>query len=267
MENYFNSYDSFTKKVVYKFELGNGGVGDFIKYFICLLNLCMKNNIKMYYLAEYNVLDNFIKLKYPQMYLKSEQLLNVQYLDNIDSLNNINEYSYYIVVPSNMYKFHEELYESITQKISDYFYFTDEIKINASKNTNINFENYISIHLRLGDKFLETDKANVLVKDDVRHFNEDILFDFIEKKSDKNILFFCDNYEYKTNIKNKYNFITITDYKIGHTSLLSTTFEEAFNGVTEFYILTNSTEIYTPTESGFSMVASKFNQIPFFFIK
>jgi hypothetical protein len=164
-----------------------------------------------------------------------------------------------------MYRFHGSVYDSIQEKVSDYFYFTDEIKVNASKQ--ICFDDYISIHLRLGDKFLETDKANVLVKDDVRPFNEDALFDFIEKNSDKNILFFCDNYEYKTKIKNKYEFVTITEFKIGHTSLSSTTFEEAFNGITEFYILTNSTEIYSPTESGFSIVASKFNQVPYFSIK
>ena len=265
MENYFNNYDNFTKKVVYKFTIGNGGVGDYVKYFMCLLNMCMKYNIKMYYLVENNVVDRFIKLKHPQMYIKSEELVNVQYLDNIDHLTSINEHHFYIVEAFNMYKFHSVLYDSITQKVSDYFYFIDEIKINAL-NQNLS-ENYISIHVRLGDKFLETDKANVLVKDDVRHFHEDILFDFIEKKSDKNILFFCDNYSYKQKIKNKYEYVNITEYKIGHTSLSSTTVEEAFNGITEFYILTNSTEIYTPTESGFSIVASKFNQVPFFFIK
>lgn len=265
MENYFNNYDNFTKKVVYKFILGWGGVGDYVKYFMCLLNMCMENNIKMYYLVENNVVDNFIKLKHPQMYIKPEELVNLQYLDNIDHLTSINEDHFYIVEVWKMYKFHSILYDSITQKVSDYFYFTDEIKTNALYQ-NLS-ENYISIHVRLGDKFLETDKANVLVKNDVRHFHEDILFDFIEKKSDKNILFFCDNYSYKQKIKNKYEYVNITEYKIGHTSLSSTTFEEAFNGITEFYILTNSTEIYSPTGSGFSIVASKFNQVPFFFIK
>jgi hypothetical protein len=265
MENYFNSYDSFTKKVVYKFTLGDGGVGDYIKFFMYLLNLCVKNNIRMYYLVENNVVDHFIKLKYPQMYIKPEQLVNVEYLNDIDHLNYINEYNYYIVEAWKMHKFHSIIYDSIQEKVSDYFYFTDEIKTNGAKQNVPG--NYISLHVRLGDKFLETDKANVLVKDDVRNYDEDTLFDFIEKNSDKNILFFCDNYDYKQKIKKKYDFVYITDYKIGHTSLSSTTVEEALNGITEFYILTNSTEIYTPTESGFSIVASKFNKIPFFFIK
>lgn len=265
MENYFNSYDNFTKKVVYKFTLGDGGVGDYIKYYMYLLNLCMENNLKMYYLVENNVVDHFIKLKNPKMYIKSEELVNVQYLDNIDHLTSINEHHFYIVEAWKMHKYHNIVYDSITQKLTDYFYFTEPVKINASKN--INFENYISIHLRLGDKFLETDKEFVLVKDDVRIFNEDILFEFIEKNTDKNILFFCDNFGYKNKIKNKYDFINITEYKIGHTSLSNTTNEDSFNAITEFYMLTNSKEIYTPTESGFSIVASKFNQIPLFFIK
>ena len=265
MESYFTNYDNFTKQVVYKFTIGNGGVGDYIKYFMCLLSLCMKNNIKMYYLVENNVVDNFIKLKHPQMYIKKDQLVNAQYLNDIDHLNSISDGNFYMVEAHNMYKFHSVLYDSIQEKVSDYFYFTDEIKTNAAKQNVPG--NYISLHVRLGDKFLETDKANVLVKDDVRNYDEDTLFDFIEKNSDKNILFFCDNYDYKQKIKKKYDFVYITDYKIGHTSLSSTTVEEALNGITEFYILTNSTEIYTPTESGFSIVASKFNQIPFFFIK
>ena len=264
MENYFKNYDNFTKKVVYKFTPVDGGVGDYIKYFMYLLNLCMKYEIKMYYLPN-TIIDCFIKLKYPQMYIKISQITNYIYLDDVDDLNGINDYNFYIVEAWKMHKFHSMVYDSITQKVSDYFYFINAIKVNALKQSLS--ENYISIHVRLGDKFLETDKANVLVKDDVRHFDEDALFDFIEKKSDKNILFFCDNYSYKQKIKNKYEYVNITEYKIGHTSLSSTTVEEAFNGITEFYILTNSTEIYTPTESGFSIVASKFNQVPFFFIK
>jgi hypothetical protein len=264
MKSYFDNYDNFTKKVVYKFKPLDGGVGDYIKYFMYLLNLCMKNNIKMYYVSN-NVVDYFIRLKHPQMYIKINQIVDYEYLDDIYDLTTINDNIFHIVESWKMHKFHNIIYDSIQEKVSDYFYFTDEIKTNAAKQNVLG--NYISLHVRLGDKFLETDKANVLVKDDVRKYDEDTLFDFIEKNSDKNILFFCDNYAYKQKIKNKYDFVYITDYKIGHTSLSSTTVEEAINGITEFYILTNSTEIYTPTESGFSIVASKFNQIPFFFIK
>lgn len=264
MDNYFNNYDNFTKKIIYKFTLGSGGIGDYIKYFMYLLGLCIKYNIKMYYLP-CNYFDHFIRLKYIKMYIKLEEINNIIYLDDIDNLNNINDYNYYVVEVWKMHKCHNIVCDSITQKLTDYFYFTEPVKINASKN--INFENYISIHVRLGDKFLEIDKEFVLVKDDVRIFNEDSLFEFIEKNTDKNILFFCDNFGYKNKIKNKYEFINITEYKTGHTSLSNTTTEESFNAITEFYMLTNSKEIYTPTESGFSIVASKFNQIPLFFIK
>ena len=86
-----------------------------------------------------------------------------------------------------------------------------------------NDQNYISIHLRLGDKFLETDKVFVLCKEDVRTYNEEKLFELIEINYNKNILFFCDNNNYKLKIKTKYDKIIITDYDIGHTSLAVST--------------------------------------------
>lgn len=73
---------------------------------------------------------------------------------------------------------------------------------------------YISIHLRMGDHFLETDKQFVVCKNDVRNFDETKLYTFIEQNSDKNIMFFCDNKEFKIKLKQKYNFIHITDFDI-----------------------------------------------------
>ena len=49
MENYINNFESFDKSVIYNFELGNGGVGDNIKFFMIALELCMKNNKRLYY--------------------------------------------------------------------------------------------------------------------------------------------------------------------------------------------------------------------------
>ena len=35
MDSYISNYDSFTKKMVYDFKLGDGGIGDCIKFFMC----------------------------------------------------------------------------------------------------------------------------------------------------------------------------------------------------------------------------------------
>lgn len=103
---------------------------------------------------------------------------------------------------------------------------------------------YISIHLRLGDKFLETDKRFVQFKRDKRSYSEENIYNFIENNNDKNIIFFCDNYNYKSKIKKKYKKVIITGAEIGHTSLYNTTNKQVLDAVTEFYILSNSMLIY-----------------------
>jgi hypothetical protein len=67
-------------------------------------------------------------------------------------------------------------------------------------------------------------------------------------------------------IKNKYNNINIIKTNIGHTSFQNTTYEQLLDTISEFYILTNSQDIYVTAYSGFSAVASKFNNKPLYFI-
>jgi len=115
----------------------------------------------------------------------------------------------------------------------------------------------------MGDKHLETDKRYVCCKENSRTFYEEKIFEFIEKNQhNKRILFLCDNNGYKQKLKNKYEKLIITDLDIGHTSLLNTTEEQVLNTVKEFYLLSNSEEIYIASYSGFSRMASKFKHVP-----
>ena len=43
MDEYISKYDSFEKKVVYIFYRGIGGIGDYIKFFMYILKLCIYN--------------------------------------------------------------------------------------------------------------------------------------------------------------------------------------------------------------------------------
>jgi hypothetical protein len=157
-------------------------------------------------------------------------------------------------------------YATITYDYSipfqDVFYFTEEVKINRDILMPPNITNYISIHLRLGDKYLETDKKFVLCVNDERDYSEEEIHKVIENNPGKNIFFCCDNRAYKRALKEKYENIIITDCAIGHTSLSNTTQKQVLDSVTEFYILTNSDMIYISSFSGFSMVAAKFKNIP-----
>jgi len=242
MESYISRYDQFDNVIVYDFNLGDGGIGDCIKFFMFVLEKCIKNNTRLYYKRNNIEIEKYIKLVHEKMYITE---------DSIDGMN--------IVRP-------QYFYATITYDYSipfqDVFYFTEEVKINRDILMPPNITNYISIHLRLGDKYLETDKKFVLCVNDERDYSEEEIHKVIENNPGKNIFFCCDNRAYKRALKEKYENIIITDCAIGHTSLSNTTQKQVLDSVTEFYILTNSDMIYISSFSGFSMVAAKFKNIP-----
>tara|TARA_B110001469_G_scaffold49760_1_gene48419 strand:- start:154 stop:918 length:765 start_codon:yes stop_codon:yes gene_type:complete len=252
MENYINNYKNFDKIYIYDFRLGLGGIGDYIKYFIILLKECMDNNIKLYQRVNNIEIEKYIKLKYDCIYIT---------ISDIEKLNNA-VYKY----PHHYYEMGEishKNFNDIDIPFNDVFYFDNSVKLNVINILPSNPINYISIHLRLGDKFLETDKNHVLCKNDIRVFSEEQLYKFIDNAQDQNIIFFCDNLSYKTKIKNKYDNIIITDSQIGHTSLSNTTNKEILDAITEFYIMSNSELIYGASNSGFSIVASLMNNVKY----
>jgi hypothetical protein len=257
MENYINNYDGFQKKIIYDFKLGYGGIGDCIKFFMHALNICIKNNIKLYYKKNNLLLEKYIKLKYKKMYIQAVH--NVENINDLNLINNLNDEVDYIVSP---FLFYKDFNYDCDINANDVFEFTDDIKENSKNIFFENVSNYISIHLRLGDKFLETDKTFVICKDDIRTYSEESLLNFIERNKDIPILFFCDNNSYKLKIKNSYNNVMITQCNIGHTSLLNTGEKQIMDTVTDFYLLSKSKSIYIASKSGFSFMASKFNNVP-----
>jgi len=245
INNYINNYELFEETIVYDFNIGSGGIGDCIKFFMFIFELCMKNNIKLYYKKNNIEIEKYIKLKYDKLYIDA---------DKIEQLNNVK------IVSPIMY-YHNYNYDYIIN-IKDVFYFTDEVKLNSKYLFPLNITNYISMHLRLGDKYLETDDKFVCCTGDSRIFSEENMYKFIEENYNKNIFFCCDNNNYKLKIKKKYNNIIITNCEIGHSSLSNTTKKQVLDGITEFYILSNSEIIYACSSSGYSIIASKFNNIP-----
>lgn len=253
MEAYISKYDSLERTIIFHFYVGIGGIGDSLKYFLYILNICIEHHIKLQLLTD-SLVNNFLKLNYEKMYATPHKVVNPIYIE-ITDIPNIHPNINYMITPDKAYGC-LDVYERLVCP-SEVFGFTEEVK------TNINIDlNYISIHLRLGDKHLDTDKSWVLCKDHERLYDEDRLFNFIEANRDKKIIFFCDSDSYKKKIKSKYDFITTINRPIGHTSLGNTTTEQVFNTVVEFYLLSNSQHIYTASESGFSMMASKFYNSP-----
>jgi len=153
-------------------------------------------------------------------------------------------------------------YYNYNVKLDKVFYFDESVKQNVNNILPLIPNNYISIHLRMGDNFL--DDPSEYLDDDSRKFSEKKLHAFIKKNSDKKIILLCDNTEKKKQIKKMYDNVIITSSDIGHTGLANQiTSKQVLDAVTEFYILTNSNLIYAPSNSGFSIVASKFKNAKF----
>jgi len=267
LDKYINNYDNFQKNIVYNFpEKYEGGIGDCIKFFMYALNVCMQKNIKLYYQINNTTLEKYLRIKYKKMYITQHDINNTNYnihniqqFQEIDS-ENLNSNVYNIVRPHIFYS--TFTYDKIPFPCQNIFYFSNEVKLNIPNLLPTNLTNYISIHLRLGDMYLEIDKCYIQCYEDKRNYNEENLFNCIEENNDTNILFFCDNNNYKIKIKNKYNSIFITTCDIGHTAYSNTTDKQILDAVTEFYLITNSKKIFSASESGFSIVASKFKNVP-----
>ena len=251
------------KTVVYSFSIGDGGIGDAIKFFMHALMLCKKYSITLRYLQHGIPLEKYIKLCDPTIYISKSELTVTRSISEDEFANIINDGVYNIVTPYTFYGSFS--YDLINIPIQDVFYFSSEI-IENSKRLSHNLKDYTSIHLRLGDKYLETDIAYIQCPNDVREFSEKSLFDYIEKNYTNPLLFFCDNQAYKTFIHSKYPFTYILDTCIGHTGLHNTTESQIIDTISEFYILTNSKQIVSISKSGFSVIASKFKPIPIFYL-
>ena len=245
MDTYIDRYNTFHHIIVYNFEIKYGGIGDNIKFFMYVLDQCIKNQKRLYYKKNNIHLEQFLKLKHDCMYIDQP---------SIDLLCDAE------IVTPNM--FYNCAYYDYSVPLNEVFYFTDEVKLNSSLLFPLGKRNYVSIHLRLGDKHLETDKQFVDSKSDVRVFSEESICKFIQDNSHENIFFCCDNNTYKSRLKEKYGNLITTDCDIGHTSFTNTTIKQVLDAVTEFYILSDSKLIFGASQSGFSHMAAKFNNIP-----
>ena len=268
MDNYINNYEQFKKIIVYNFNIGCGGIGDYLKYFKYLLLVCIKLNIKLYHQINNIYIEKYLKLKYHQMYISVEDIKNKNIIKDINLIFNLSENTdiYNIISPYVFYSpcLHKVNTDDLKINFDDLFYFSNDVKFNSHNILPDITTNYISLHLRLGDKYLETDKSFIVCQSDYRTYDEEKIFNFIEQNQNKNIIFFCDNNTYRLIIKNKYKNITITNSDIGHTSLLNTTDKQTLDTITDLYIMTNSEKIIYATPSGFSYIASQFKNIPFF---
>lgn len=186
MENYISRYHTYKRSIIYDFEVGNGGIGDYVKFFMIMLMECIRDGKRIYHKV-YNIeIEKYIKFKY--------DFFNITASD-ISKLNNYN-----IRKPG--YYYSNDVYNG-NILLNEVFIFDNSVLANVKNILPSLPTNYISIHLRMGDKYLETDPKYINCKNDVREFQEEKVYTFIKDKIDNKILLFCDNL--KKNLKYNVN--------------------------------------------------------------
>lgn len=260
---YLEKWSTLSKVVVYDFRITAGGIGDLMKFFMSLLNFCIKGDIKLYYLVNNLAIEKFIRLKHDYMYITADEIkgkrVTVTDVKQLIGTDFIKTGAYYVVTPNILYIKYDV---AAILPLNYMFYFAPAVIQNAQRLGFAEGFKYVSVHLRMGDKYLETEKKYIFVPNDVRPFAEEKLFKFLETWADiKNILFFSDNMNYKLFIKKKFHKVRITDFAVAHTGLVNTTESGVLDSVTEFYLMTGSEHIVAASKSGFSAMAAKFSGV------
>lgn len=275
IENYMKNYDTFNKRLIYNFGIDvlSGGIGDLTSFFTHFLKLCIDNNIQLYYLVKNSFTEKYLKLKYDKMYITDADINSVDkcYIRHLDEISGMLPDKNYHVIPDILFsKFSMDRCGThrgqrgaakIPFQLKEIFYFTPDVITNIPEIFKT-VDEYISIHIRLGDDKMVGKELKYNY--DTRVFTYNKLINFISKNPDKNIFLACDNITLRNDVKQQFSNIMTTNYDISHTAWKNTTELQTLNTISEFYLLSNSKEIYLGSYSGFSIMASRFKNIPIF---
>lgn len=270
---YLREFDSYPKMIIYNFMITHGGMSDCIKFFMFVLEYCIDRKIRLYYLRNNIPIEKYVLVKHEKMLVSKNQILRptiqVHNQDDMDRIADVPG-ACYIVYPMTFYSTFS--FDKIQVSFSDVFAFSQTVIDNSIRILPRNLprilpecaNSHVSFHLRLGDKFLETDKRYVMCKEDKRSFDMNKTIYEINRHilMGSSVVLFCDNQKCKHIILKQCPGLMITSAIIGHTSLVNTTDQQVMDAVSEFYIMTRSSKIVALSYSGFSLAAAKFNRVP-----
>jgi hypothetical protein len=279
--------------VVHKHYYGGGGIGDFIRASMSFYSICKRHNFEYY--IDFSV-NKFLKKcfnykKLPKEIKNSnlntntikffqEQIIfdEKSFLDKVLAFpNGINYlYSNAIGIESkeNILNIHKDYISNILSPkklINDYIN-------NIFQKYNISKNNYISVHVRCGDKHILKNDLNYFTNHEWININDnDVYITFcntIDKfKKDYNldlpIIIHSDSNIFKEKIKKINPEFIILDIDVTHISepLGPQNINSYIQTIAEFFIISKANLIYSPyTYSGFAHLASIIGNKNIYFI-
>lgn len=158
---------------------------------------------------------------------------------------------------------------NFTYDLKQYMSFTNEINDQLQLITPKN--DYICIHVRLGDKYLEIAPHRGFIYWDDRNVQDDEakIRKIIASSSPTStpIYLLADNNAYKIKFKQQFEKLNIFTNQIFNISgsYNSPDYDEGIKqAIVEFLFLTNAKQIHALTYSGFSLISSLIGQVPLF---
>jgi len=266
LDSYFSTILEKEQKLLFRFPLTNGGIGDMIKFFVCALDTAIKYDMRLCFLKSDNPITKYLLPKCEHIYIEAEELANssivsAENYNQIEQLIDSIDNNYTIqVLPCIFYDL--QIYDIVDRyNISGLFTFSDDI-YEMKKSHNIG-EEYVSVHIRRGDKHIEAVSSVKQVPHDSRPFEQTNFDNMINNlfNDNKSVMLFSDSMVFKKLMSKKFNKLLCLDLKIGHTTWTNTSDEQLKNTVFEFYVLCNSKKIVANCVSGFSKMASAINRI------
>lgn len=225
--------------VVCEFGLTQGGIGDFFKIFAFSLELAIASRARIL-VRNTSPLAAFLHPKHAWM-------TDARGMRVVTTVNNAYWYNHASTETT------QELCSALV--LSDWFEMDASIVADARRLAPPTA--YTALHIRRGDKHLETNRANVACKDDERPFAASAIDAVCAREPV--LLVVGDHAGTLRDLKARFPHVVLTGLEIGHTSLKGTPAPAVRAALVEFVMLGNARSIVASSTSGFPYLASRWH--------
>lgn len=248
------------------YTYNSGGYGDFIRSLFAIYVYCKKNNIDHKIYIPSHPLNKCIKciteiINYPtKIFIDCNSKLLFNELELCKNPN------YNVIILSNKFDF--ITFEELKLYIDDfrkYVILTDTVitRINGL-NKQIDNRDYVSIHIRCGDKYIESGGQNDLYisnpEDPKVYKRLEKSIEYMNKEYNLPIVIFSDNKTLRNTIATKYNLLQFNT-EIGHTATHGNTDTYYIDAIAEFELIGKSKSIIIFYTTGFVYWSAFFNNV------
>lgn len=251
------------------YTYNQGGYGDFIRSYLAIFVYCKLNGIDIYLYIPDHPLNRCFKCITNYLNYPIKTFIDCHSSHLVWELEQCKNPNYNVIIYSNKFDFIPfDTLKTYVDEFKSNVVLSDTVinKINLLYNIE-----YVSLHIRFGDKFMECNSQ--CIHDDIRvdPSNKSVL----HKKLESSIMFLKNNFpelsiclftdvqSMKEKLCKEYNLISFNT-EIHHTASISNKENAFVDSVVEFELLGKSKAIVKFSNTGFAFWSAFINQTPLF---